>query len=107
MNTRKYSSKQEKYVARNLGGKVQPNSGATPFMKGDVTVGSEWLVECKTQITPKKSITIKQEWLDKLEEERFAMRKQNMALAFNFEPDGEMYYIVKERVFKQVVKENQ
>lgn len=103
MNTRKYSSKQEKYVAKSLGGKVQPNSGATPFLKGDV-VANDWLVECKTQTTSKKSITIKKEWLEKLEEERFAMRKPNMTLAFNFGPDEEIYYVVTEKTMKTLMK---
>lgn len=109
MNTRKYSSRQEKQVAKKLGGRVQPNSGATPFLKGDVSIGSDWLIECKTQTTNKKSITIQQEWLNKLEEERFAMRKTDMALAFNFGPDEPMYYVVTEKVFKDIVrsKENE
>ncbi len=105
MNTRKYSSKQEKYVAKQLGGRVQPNSGATPFMKGDIVMDN-WLLECKTQMTDKKSITIKKDWLDKLEEERFAMRKQNMALVFNFGPGQENYYVVTEKTFKQLKGEN-
>lgn len=103
MNTRKYSSKQEKYVAKTLGGRVQPNSGATPFLKGDV-VANDWLVECKTQLTNKSSITIKKDWLEKLEEERFAMRKPNMALAFNFGPDEQIYYVISEKTMKQIMK---
>ena len=83
MNTRKFSYKQEKKVAKQLGGRVQPNSGATPFLKGDV-ISDNWLIECKTQLTSKNSMSIKREWLEKLEEERLAMRKPNMALAFNF-----------------------
>lgn len=105
MNTRKFSSKQEKIVAKSLKGKVQPNSGATPFAKGDVIL-DDWLIECKTQMTDKKTITIKKEWLDKLEEERFAMRKTNMALAFNFGPGQENYYVITERAFKQMKGEN-
>ena len=104
MNTRKYSGKQEKYVAKQLGGRVQPNSGATPFLKGDL-VTNDFLIECKTCVTDKKSFAIKKEWLDKLEEERFAMRKPNMALAFNFGPNQETYYIVNEKTFKRLIKE--
>lgn len=104
MNTRKYSNRQEKYVAKQLGGKVQPNSGATPFLKGDVTVGKDWLLECKTQTTNKKTITIKKEWLTKLEEERFAMRRVECALAFSFGPDEPVYYVIKEKTFKQLIR---
>lgn len=103
MNTRKFSSKQEKCVAKSLGGRVQPNSGATPFLKGDVTT-EDWLVECKTQLTNKNSFTIKKEWLEKLEEERFAMRKPNMTLAFNFGPNEQNYYIITEKTMKQLMK---
>ena len=105
MNTRKFSSKQEKIVAKSLKGKVQPNSGATPFMKGDVIL-DDWLIECKTQMSDKKTITIKKEWLDKLEEERFAMRKPDMALVFNFGPGQENYYIITEKAFKQMKGES-
>lgn len=104
-STRYYSSKQEKKVAKTLNGRVQPNSGASKFYKGDLVVGQEWLLECKTCITDKQSFSIKKEWLEKLEEERFAMRKSNMALAFNFGPEQEMYYVVTEKTFKQLVKE--
>lgn len=106
MNTRKFSYRQEKQVAKELGGKVQPNSGATPFLKGDVVIGSEWLVECKTQLTSKKSVTIKKEWLEKLEEERFAMRKSDSVLAFNFGPEESLYYILPHKVFKKLMKGN-
>lgn len=105
MNTRQFSSKQEKYVAKKLGGRVQPNSGATPFMKGDIVMDN-WLLECKTQMSDKKSISIKKEWLDKLEEERFAMRKDNMALVFNFGPEQQNYYVVTEKTFRQLKGEN-
>ena len=105
MNTRKFSKLQEKYVAKQLKGKVQPNSGATPFFKGDV-VTEDWLVECKTSVSDKKSIAIKKEWLTKLEEERFAMRKPNMTLAFNFGPSGEMFYIINEKTFKNLIRKD-
>ena len=106
MNTRKFSKKQEKHVAKQLGGRVQPNSGATPFLKGDVTT-QDWLIECKTQLTSKQSITIKKEWLDKLEEERLAMRKPNMTLAFNFGPNEDIYYIVNEKTIKELIRRQQ
>ena len=74
MNTRKYSSKQEKRVAKDIGGKVTSNSGATRFYKDDISTDS-MLIECKTKTTTSKSVSIKKEWLDKLKEERFAMGK--------------------------------
>lgn len=58
----------ERTVARNLGGRVRPASGALPGAKGDVSgvrVG-EWetLVECKR--TTNKSLSVKAEWLVKI-----------------------------------------
>lgn len=101
--TRWYSNKQEKYVAKAIKGKTVPNSGAIRFGAGDVTT-DDWLLECKTCTTEKKSFSIKREWLDKNEEEAFAMRKAYNALAFNFGPDTDNYYIIDERTFKHVVE---
>ena len=95
--TRFYSNKQEKQVAKKLGGKQVSNSGATAFHKGDVKTDS-WLIECKTCTTEKKSFSIKQEWLDKNKEEAFAMGKDYSALAFDF-GSGNNYYIVDEKTF--------
>lgn len=92
MDTRHYSKKQEKRVAKNLDGKVNANSGATGFYKGDVRT-KYLLVECKTATKEVKSVSIKKEWLKKLNEERFAMGKQHSILAFDF-GDGEDYYII-------------
>ena len=66
--TRFYSSQQEKKVANAIGGKTVANSGAATFVGGDVQ-NKHFLIECKTTINPKKSFSIKEEWLDKLREE--------------------------------------
>ena len=95
--TRFYSNKQEKHIAKVTGGKQTANSGATAFSKGDVRT-DDFLIEAKTCTTEKKSFTIKREWLDKNEEERFAMGKDYSALAFNF-GDDENYYVISEKLF--------
>ena len=95
--TRFYSNKQEKKVAKAVNGKQVSNSGATAFHKGDVKT-SQWLIECKTCTTQKKSFSIKKDWLEKNKEEAFAMNRDYSALAFDF-GDGENYYIVDERTF--------
>lgn len=97
MNTRKYSNKQEKNIAKKLGGKKQPNSGATPFFKGDIQT-KEFLIEAKTQIEEKKSFSIKKDWLEKNKEEAFSMGRQFSALAFNFGGynNKQNYYIIDE-----------
>ena len=54
-----------------------------------------WFVDaaCKTATKEVKSVSIKKDWLEKLNEERFAMGKQHSALAFDF-GDGKDYYII-------------
>ena len=52
-NTRYYSSKQEKAVAKVIGGRTTANSGATDFSgKGDILTSGNYeesfLIECKT-----------------------------------------------------------
>jgi hypothetical protein len=107
--TRFYSSKQEKYVAKEIGGKTTANSGATPFQKGDI-VHEQFLIECKTKTSPSSSISIKKEWLDKLKEEARFMGKEFSTLIFNFEPNGENYAILPLQtfnIFLELLKEAQ
>lgn len=86
--TRYYSKKQENLIAKELGGKRQPNSGATMFSKGDVQL-DDWLIEAKTKTSPSDSMTVKREWLEKNQEEAFAMGKSHSALIFDF---GDTHY---------------
>ena len=100
--TRFYSNRQEKHIAKVTNGKQTANSGATPFSKGDVRTDM-FLIEAKTCVGEKKSFSIRKEWLDKNEEERFAMHKDYSALAFNF-GDDENYYIISEKLFIKLIK---
>lgn len=102
MNTRKFSSKQEKSIAKKFGGKQVSNSGATSFDKGDVVL-KDFLVEAKTCVNEKDSFAIKKEWLEKINKERFSKRKRFCALAFQFGPKQENYFILDERTFKMFV----
>lgn len=99
--TRWYSNKQEKQVAKIVNGKQTANSGASAFSKGDVRADN-WLIECKTLTEPKKSHSIKKEWLEKNAEEAFAMNKPYNALAFDF-GDGDNYFIIDAPTFKKLV----
>lgn len=103
--TRYFSSKQEKHVAKAVGGKQVANSGATMFSKGDVA-RDNWLIECKTKTSPSQSMSIKKEWLEKNEEEAFAMQKEHSALAFNFGDahNAQNYYIISEQEFLRFLK---
>lgn len=98
--TRYYSNRQEKKVAKKLGGKQVANSGAPAFVAGDV-VTNDWLIECKTKTKDCSSFTIKEDWLLKNEEEAFAMGKNNSALCFDFGPSAnKRYYVISERLFE-------
>ena len=101
-STRYYSDKQEKRTAKNLNAKVQTSSGSSAFLKGDV-VSDTCLIECKTSMSEKKSFSIKKEWLDKIEEQCFEMRKRYPILAFDF-GDGENYYVLNEKVMKKFIE---
>lgn len=103
--TRYFSNKQEKHVAKAIGGKQTANSGATMFSKGDV-LADNWCIECKTKTSPSQSMSIKKEWLEKNEEEAFAMNKDHSALAFNFGDihNAQNYYIISEKEFQRFLR---
>lgn len=100
--TRFYSNKQEKKVAKTLGGKKVANSGATAFHKGDVVL-NDWLLECKTVTKRQKQFTIHKDWMEKNAEEALCMNKKYNAVTFDF-GDGEQYYIIDERTFKKLIE---
>ena len=97
-STRYYSKKQEDRIAKNLNGKRNANSGATRFVKGDVTT-KHFLIEAKTSMKPTDSMKIKESWIIKNREEAFAMRKQHAAVSIDFGKDTN-YYIIDEKDFK-------
>lgn len=103
--TRAASKRQENKVAKLLGGKVQPNSGATDYSKGDVTT-DEMLLECKTSMKSKQSFSIKKEWLDKNELERFSMKKDYSGLVFDFGDNGKQYIVMEMSQFKRLLSEH-
>lgn len=79
MNTRKLSDKQEKRLARNIGGRQVIGSGSTPFLKGDV-ITSDLFIEAKTKAVESKSISVKKAWLEKAQEQAYSMRKKDYVL---------------------------
>lgn len=96
--TRYFSKKQEDSVVKSLGGARQLNSGAGKFGKGDVIV-DDWVIECKTKVTPTDTMSIHKEWFDSLEEDRQAEARSYSALCFSF-GDGKNYYAIDEKTFK-------
>lgn len=97
--TRYYSKKQEDITAKKFDGERVKNSGATAWAKGDVSL-KNLLLECKTKMSPSKSISIQKEWLEKTSKEALFMGKSYSALAFNFGPGEQNYYIVDEQLFE-------
>ena len=95
MSTRDVSSAQEKRIAKALGGKRTSNSGATKFDKGDIVLQEGWLIEAKTCMQPKKSFSIKQEWLKKNKEEMYATGKD----VGNFTTANEVKVLEKSGMF--------
>ena len=100
--TRFYSNRQEKRVVKELGGRQTPNSGATPWVKGDVLL-NQFLVECKTATTEKQTFSVPKKWLEKMQDEAFAMGKPYSALCFDY-GDGINHYVISEKLFKQLVQ---
>ena len=105
--TRVRSSAQEKSVAKAIGGRQTPNSGAASI-KGDVLTDglyeSSWLIECKTKMTSSNSISIKKEWFVKNKYEASEMGKANTAVAFSFGPNEPNYYIIDEYLMQYLVE---
>ena len=103
MATRDFSDSQEKRIAKLLNGKVTPNSGGTRFGGGDILT-KDFLIEAKTPTTYQASFSIKKEWINKAAEQAFEQGKTYSSLAFRFNPDGNDYFVITERLFKQLVE---
>jgi hypothetical protein len=102
--TRHYSKKQEDAVAKAVGGTRTPNSGATDFGgKSDVDVANLFNIECKTKTSNSESISIKKEWLLKNKREATFDGNPYSAIAFNFGPDSNNYYIIEEYLFLELI----
>jgi hypothetical protein len=103
--TRHYSKKQETTVSQAVGGKVQKNSGATAFDKGDVIVSGKngFLLECKTKTSASESISIKKEWFEKNRQECLLTGTPHQAVVFNFGPGEENHYIIDEYLFLELL----
>ena len=102
--TRYYSDKQEKSIAKAVGGRQTANSGATAYSKGDVTEGDRtgWLLEAKTCMKDQKSFTMQEEWFIKNRSESIFMKKDYSAVVFNFGPDKPNYYCINENTFLEM-----
>lgn len=102
LNGKNCSSKQEKQIAKMVGGKVQSNSGGTRFGGGDVHTQTVF-IEAKTPTTDKSSFSIKKEWLDKAKEQAFEQNKTSYALAFRFGPTEPDFFVIDAKLFKELI----
>ena len=103
-STRYFSDKHEKSICKALGAKQTTNSGAGLFRKGDVVhEGASMLIEAKTTMSEKQSVSIKKEWITKNQSEAFSMRKSNSCICFNFGPNTDNYYIINEKLMKYLI----
>nr|DAJ40854.1 MAG TPA: hypothetical protein [Caudoviricetes sp.] len=105
-STRYHSNLQEQYVAKQLGGVVQPNSGAAKFYSGDVVIPETMVIECKTTLKyDAKSWSIKREWLEQNNMERLNLMLPHSALAVSLDPTGKNnIYVINEQLMKFLVK---
>ena len=101
MSTRTYSDAQEQYIAKHFNGRVTSNSGGTKFGGGDVLTKS-FLIEAKTTETPKKSFSVKKDWIEKAEEQAFEQGKSYSTVAIQFEPEGKNYFVIDENCFRML-----
>lgn len=92
------SQAQEKRVARRLGGKVQPASGAGWMRKGDVST-SEFLIECKT--TAARSYRLDIDTIQKIDREAML---ENKEFALFIEISGRRYVVVHEDCFVKMAE---
>ena len=101
--TKYYSDKQERAVAKALGGKQVGGSGASLRSLGDVRVGDKILIECKTSTSEKNSYSVKRAVLEKIRKEAVEMRRYYSILAFNFGPETEKYYVIDENTVRFLI----
>ena len=104
-STRYYSDLHETSVAKAVNGERVSNSGAGKFSAGDVVQRqASLLIECKTVMTEKQSVSVKKEWIDKNKEEAFSNRLDNNCLCINFGPGSDNYYVISEKLMKFLVE---
>lgn len=80
---RRGSVLQERRVAADLGGRVQPGSGAPEFHKGDVRKAGEIRVECKTTSTKGYRLTLAE--IQKIQGEALTGGDEGWAMQIQFQ----------------------
>ena len=105
---------QEKRIAKKLGGKTQPASGALPIasLKSDVKVNNseDWkvLISAKTSMVKnhqvgKRSFTLKKEWLEEVKHQAFEGGYDFGVVSISFD-NRKDFYIVEDVDFENMLK---
>ena len=114
MSTKKFSNMQEKRIAKKLGGKTQPASGALPIasLKSDVKVtnSEDWkvLISAKTSMVKnhqvgKRSFTLKKEWLEEVKHQAFEGGYDFGVVSISFD-NRQDFYILGDVDFENMLK---
>lgn len=114
MSTKKFSNMQEKRIAKKLGGKTQPASGALPIasLKSDVKVtnSEDWkvLISAKTSMVKnhqagKRSFTLKKEWLEEVKHQAFEGGYDFGVVSISFD-NRQDFYILEDVDFENMLK---
>jgi len=101
-DSQKRSRKQEKRLARDLGGRVQPASGAGSA-KGDVRVAGDVRAECK--LTRAKSFNLKLSDLEKIEGEASGEEMPLLHLEFQGVSPHKKYVVLPYWAFQSLMEE--
>lgn len=113
MSTKDFSNVQEKRIAKTLGGKTQPASGALSIAskKSDVQVSNSenWklLVSAKTSMVKshqagKRSFTLKKEWLEEIKHQALEGGYDIGVVSISFD-NRQDYYIVEDTDFSNII----
>lgn len=107
----KQARKQERVVAKRMGGRTTPASGALPMRKGDVeilqTLGRNFRLDVKT--TSKKQYTIKTSQLLKLENDAFVGEIPGLLIVFaeaGLPKYIESWAVIPEARLQELISEN-
>ncbi|MGA4519278.1 hypothetical protein ACPA0F_18630 [Solibacillus silvestris] len=101
------SQLQERRITKNLKeigmeARTQMASGAIWFAKSDV-ISELFQIEAKTRAAKSKSISVKEEWHDKIEQEAFETNKIGV-LVYSFGGNTD-YFSMKDRDFLSLIEE--
>lgn len=96
------SIRQEERVAHCFGGRRVYQSGGGKFDCGDVLT-EDFLIECKTSLTPKPSYSVKKSILEKAKKEAQQMHRPYYCLAFTF-GDEEDYFVLDKKSLRYLLE---